>query len=422
MYFNFKYFILIIKYCKYISSFTLNDLKQYIIKYKYAFNKRKLRELELKDFIFDVRQKNSMKIRESGIELLRILAIFFVIVIHEITSFLDEGTLFVVIFRIISWPAIFCFAFITGYFLIFNYDNESKIKRFLWLTLEIIFWRVLIATLFLIITTIVEHNSVGNFFTNWFDNIILDLVSVKSWYFWAIIFIYLIFPFFAIYLNYNYKVAKKLLKWLLIFLLFISVTATLGSFLIKYIDYNFALYGDQYTFSIVLVSSVLGGYWHLIEKDKKIQYNIKIQLLGLLGLLTVYLINFSCVWWLNDQETALTYWNIFWFLSGWFYFLIFKNFNFHNKFVNWWSSLSWWIYIMHNGFYLPRGWAVRIVSTANLDDYSSTILTIFICYFLTIFLVLLTQNFDKLVVKPYLIKNLKIWWQKNIKIKQKNIK
>jgi hypothetical protein len=46
--------------------------------------------------------KQTTKIRESGVELLRILAIFFVVVIHEIPSILDSSNLFVSISRIIS--------------------------------------------------------------------------------------------------------------------------------------------------------------------------------------------------------------------------------------------------------------------------------------------------------------------------------
>lgn len=354
------------------------------------------------------KQSNNIKIRESGIELLRILSIFFVIVIHEITTFLDAGNLFVVISRIITWPAIFSFAFITGYFLIFKKNTENKIPRFLWLTLEIVIWRVVVAFIFLFVITFVEHYSVGQFFYHFFNEIILTLFDVKSWYFWAIIFIYLIFPFFSSYLNNNYHMGKKLLGWILIFLILISIIATIAFFLVDTLGYNFSLYKDPYTIVIVLLASLMGAYWHLIEQEKKIQYTWKLQLIGLIGLLVVYIINFSCIWWWKQDIAVLTYLNIFWYLAGCFYFLLFKGFKFNNKFINWWSSLSWWIYIMHNGTYLPRGWAPRITRTMNIDPYSATILTIIFCYFLTILLVLAIQNFDKFVFKPYVIVNLKV--------------
>gem|GEM_PF-906151 len=42
------------------------------------------------------------------------------------------------------------------------------------------------------------------------------------------------------------------------------------------------------------------------------------------------------------------------------------------------------------------------MSYTNLDNYSRTILTILICYFLTIILVLATQNFDRFIFKPFI--------------------
>lgn len=351
-------------------------------------------------------KQDNIKVRESGVELLRILSIFFVVVIHEITAFLPGDNLFVVISRIITWPAIFSFAFITGYFLIFKANSESKITRFLWLTLEIVIWRVLIAFIFLLSITFVDHYSVGQFFWNFLINIILDLINYKAWYFWAIIFIYLIFPFFSNYLENTYRSGKKLLGWILIFLIFISVIATMAFLLTDVLGYNFSLYQDPYTIVVVLLASLLGAYWHLIEQEKRIHYNWKIQLIGLIGLLVVYLINFSFLWWVNS-DGALSYLNIFWYLAGYFYFLIFKSFKFHNEFINLWSNLSWWIYLIHNGSFLPRGWAVRIMNRTNLNPYSSTILTILICYFITIILVLVIKNIDTFVIKPYIIENLK---------------
>lgn len=368
---------------------------------------------------FNIKQNNSIKIRDSGIELLRILSIFFVVVIHEIPVFLPTDNLFVVIGRIVSWPAIFSFAFITGYFLILKNDSVNKISRFLWLTLEIVIWRVLIATVSLIATAIVDSYSAAKFFGDFFGDIVLDLFSIRFWYFWAIIFVYLVFPFFASFLDKNYQIGKRLLGWILIFFFLITIMATIGSALIKAINYNFSLYDDEYTFGVVLFAAVLGGYWRLIEEEKRFQYNLKMQLYGLAGLLAIYLINFSCAWWWNDSDTALTYLNTFWYLAGWCYFLIFKGFKFHSNFINWWSGLSWWIYVLHNGSQLPRGWASKIMDASNLEPYSATILTILICYFLTIILVLATQNFDRFIFKPYIHPSWKAFWAKVWKTNKK---
>ncbi|MBE4704121.1 acyltransferase family protein [Spiroplasma platyhelix] len=361
---------------------------------------------------FDIKQNSAIKTRESGIELLRILSIFFVVVIHEIPTFLPYDNLFVLMGRIISWPAIFSFAFITGYFLILRNNGGNKVKRFLWLSLEIVIWRILIASIYLIVTSIVEGYTINQFFNNFFGEIILDLFSIRFWYFWGIIFIYLVFPFFASYLESNYETGKKLLKWILIFFFLITIMATIGSLLIKVLSYNFSLYDDEYTFGVVLFAAILGGYWHLIEKEKRLQYNWKTQLFALAGLIIVYLINFSFAWWLNDSDSALTYLNTLWYLAGGFYFLIFKGFKFHSNFINWWSGLSWWIYVLHNGTYLPRGWALAIMRTTSLDLYSCTILSILLCYFITLVLVLATQNFDRFVFKPYIWLSWKTFWVK----------
>lgn len=358
---------------------------------------------------FNIKNNLNIKTRESGVELLRILSMFFVIIIHEIFYFLPSDNLFVAIGRVISWPAIFCFAFITGYFLILKNDQGSKIKRFLFLTLEIVIWRILISLIYLIAASFIAHDSVANFFYDFFVNVIIDLISPNFWYFWAIIFVYLIFPFFASFLDKNYKNGKQLLKWILWFFFMITIIATLGHALIKVIHYNFSAYTDWATFGIVMFPAVLGGYWHLIEQEKRWEYNSKMQLYGVLGLVIVYLINFSWEWWMKDGGTARTYLNPLWTLAGWFYFLIFKGFKFHNKFINWWSDLSWWIYVLHQGFiYL---WASTLMSYTNLDNYSRTILTILICYFLTIILVLATQNFDRFIFKPFIWEKWKKWFK-----------
>lgn len=366
---------------------------------------------------FNIKQSLSIKTRESGIELLRILSIFFVIVGHEIYHFLPNDNLFVIIGRIISWPAIFSFAFITGYFLILKNDQGSKIKQFLLLTLEIVIWRVLISLIGLIIFASINHYSVGNFFHDFFVNIIISLISPHFWYFWAIIFVYLIFPFIASFLDKNYYAGKKLLKWILLFFFIITSIATLGSALIKVLDYNFSVYTDKWTYGIVFFAAVLGGYWHLIEKEKRLEYNWKIQLYGLLGLVIVYLISFSWEYWMKDGDTARTYLNPLWYLVGWFYFLIFKGFKFRNQFINWWSNLSWWIYVLHQ---VTRWWAVFLMRITNLDNYSRTILTILICYLLTITLVLIIRNFDHFIFKPFVWEKFKKWFKTIGKQKQQS--
>lgn len=365
---------------------------------------------------------NNSKVRESGIELLRILAIFFVIVIHEIPVFVDHSSLFLVIGRIISWPAIFAFAFITGYYLILKSDDENKLKRFLFLTLEIVIWRVLVSLIYLSVSTIGGYYTGEQFVGMLFGTIILDLFAVKFWYFWAIIFIYLIFPFFSNYLNKNYQGGKKLLGWLLIFLLIITTLATLGSGLSGALGYNFSLYTDNYTLVVVLVAAVFGGYWHLVEQEKKISSSWKLQVFGLIGLLSVYMINFTFYWWLNSEETGLTYLSPLWSLAGWFYFLIFQNFKFHSRIINWWAGLSWWIYVLHNGDFLPRGWGRMIASVINVDPYSQTILAILFCYVLTIFLTVLIQNLDRFIFKPYLVEKIKVFWNRHVKLKKKSSK
>jgi len=51
---------------------------------------------------FNIKNNLNIKTRESGVELLRILSMFFVIIIHEIFYFLPSDNLFVAIGRVIS--------------------------------------------------------------------------------------------------------------------------------------------------------------------------------------------------------------------------------------------------------------------------------------------------------------------------------
>lgn len=270
------------------------------------------------------------------------------------------------IIQIISWPAIFSFSFISGYFLIIkNYDGK-KTNKFLWLTLELVIWRILISFICLTIVSISQKYSFNYFLFN--SAIILkDLVGVKFWYFWAILFVYLIFPFISSYLQQNYQTGKRMFTFLTYLLLFFSLLATITKFFFDYFYYS-----DEYTLVIVFTAACFGGWWHLLEIEKNINYTYKIQLNGIMLLFSCYLINFSISWWGNNMYVGLSYLNIFWYLTGFSYFLIFKCISLYSKFINNWAKLSWPIYVLHNNLFLPRGWAPYLIKIGNFNNYLST--------------------------------------------------
>lgn len=289
------------------------------------------------------KQQQQLHIRESGIELLRIISIFFVVVIHSAPYFLQTSDgLTSLIIKIISWPAIFSFSFISGYFLIIKNCDGKKTNKFLWLTLELVIWRILISFIYWTVLSISQKYSFKDFLFT-LPIILTDLVDVNFWYFWAILFVYLIFPFISSYLQQNYQTGKIMFTFLTCLLLFFSLLATINK-----LSFNFFYYSDDYTLVVVFTSACFGGLWHLFEIEKNINYTYKMQLSGVMLLLGCYLINFSISWWGENMSAGLSYLNIFWYFTGFSYFLLFKGIDLDSKFINNWAMLSWPIYVIHN--------------------------------------------------------------------------
>ncbi len=156
---------------------------------------------------------NANKVRESNYELLRIFAMFFIVLHHLITkgellTYTEETTCFflrsVLLFGLVH---VNCFMLITGY-----YQSKSKfhMKKLLSLLLQIGFYNFIINTI-LYYTGVVKYTNVEYLKSISFYNL------SSYWYVQCYFIVYLLSPFFNKFIDFiDRKTFKKLVLVLLL--------------------------------------------------------------------------------------------------------------------------------------------------------------------------------------------------------------
>ncbi len=220
-----------------------------------------------------------MKKRNYGIDLLRIIAMFFVVIIHILgqggvveTVADDKGKFAIAWFLyIIVYCAVNCYALITGFVCFSEEDKPHKFSNYIVLWLQVEFYSVLITFLFWKL----YPKLVG---TNQLLASFLPVTARNYWYFTAYTGVFLAMP----WLN---KIVQKLevenLRAFMIGIFTFSLYVTIADLIGK--DLFYLESGLSALWLAILY--IIGAYIKKCELHKK----VKIKNMGLIGILLVIL-------------------------------------------------------------------------------------------------------------------------------------
>lgn len=210
-------------------------------------------------------------VRNSSIELLRILALFMVIMIHyanQLLKLIDNDFNYhtLLFLRSFSSPAVDLFLLISGYFMVTN--NTRYVGKPLSLLLQVVYRNLFIFTLLMLF----------GYLTFNFKSLLFYLVPM-SYYPLLFVVVYLISPYINMMLLQLKKISDKALRTfcLILFLLF-SVYPTMTDFAQELFHYEWfglntiGAWGDQQGFNIVnfMLLYIIGGAIRLLDvKIKK---------------------------------------------------------------------------------------------------------------------------------------------------------
>lgn len=199
-------------------------------------------------------------VRNSSIELLRILALFMVIMIHyadQLLKLIDNDLNYhtLLFLRSLSSPAVDLFLLISGYFMVTN--NTRYVGKPLSLLLQVVYRNLFIFTLLMLF----------GYLTFNFKSLLFYLVPM-SYYPLLFVVVYLISPYINMMLLQLKKISDKALRTfcLILFLLF-SVYPTMTDFAQELFHYEWfglntiGAWGDQQGFNIVnfMLLYIIGG-------------------------------------------------------------------------------------------------------------------------------------------------------------------
>ncbi|MBQ4155399.1 MAG: acyltransferase [Clostridia bacterium] len=317
------------------------------------------------------------KTRDSGIELLRIIAIFMVIGVH----LLDYGKYFetalqvdgivqssALLIRIFVRSAVNIFLIISGYFMAGQkFDLKKSYSRVLKTYLSIFFYSVVLSIIALAVGP-QERLSLGITSSNTF--IILKMltpVSAQTWYFLSsYIFVMLLAPFVNIALT---SITKKQYQVLLVISGFImSIWLYLGSIdFFRYVanDYGHdGILAGKNVFSFLFMY-VVGGYIGM-HTNKNPKPKFRYLIFALASLLANYYIFTRLNDVLGYKYAVLPYANPFVIMVSVFMFMFFKDLHFKSKIVNAIGGATLGIYAISD-FWLVRYWLWGIFDFSKID-------------------------------------------------------
>jgi Uncharacterized protein conserved in bacteria len=297
------------------------------------------------------------KKRDSGIELLRILAMLMVIGVHiflygkyfdraiEYKGIVASSAHFLKLF---FRPAVNIFVIITGYFMVHaSFDLKKSYRRLLSIYLAIFFYSVVIG-MFVLTLSPSYKNNMSDFVIVW--KMLFPLTS-QQWYFLTDYFLMCLFaPFLNIILQ---KMEKKEYQVFIALTTFIMVIwPTLYS--LKPFCEIFSGYGHNVlasgknVFSFLYIYA-LGGYVRLYEKERKRPKFIYL-------FFAIFCVFINYVVWMNigaDYDVVgVNYSNPLIVLSTVFSLLFFKDLHFYCKMVNVLASTTIGIYAIHESCFI----------------------------------------------------------------------
>ncbi len=345
--------------------------------------------------------------RQSNFELLRILAILFIISFHYVYKggfnydSLSVNKMIINVFTMVGEVGVNLFVLITGYFLIQS-KNGIKISKVVLLILEIIFYN-------LINLLIVSHFDISIFINNLTYIDFFPFIYNRYWFATAYILLYIFSP----YIN---KLIQSLslkenIKFIMILLIIYCFIPTF--FGMKINDTETLLYYNRFIWLIVIYIS---GAFIQIYKNEIKWFNKKFKFYALISvayflfiILIMLFIEMNIGFFMNLGIKSATYFwrpnTIITYMWSLLIFLAFSQLNFHNSFVNKIASTTFGIYLLHDGIANPILW--KIVFKNATHTYSRyllihILLATFIIMILGIIIDLIRQCFEKIILYWYM--------------------
>lgn len=287
---------------------------------------------------------NNGKVRQSNFELLRIIAMIMIIIHHfnlhgGVLNNLKDFTFeyyFINILEIFCIIAVNLYVLITGYFMV---KSKFKISKILKLELEVIFYSI-ITYIVLVFMNKLKFNIQA------FIKFFLPVTTNQYWFMTAYILLYLLTPILNILIN---NINQKQYKYLLI-VLFFSLS------IIQTVYPENSVVGAIGGFSLIwfIFLYLVGGYIRLYYNGKysKLRLfgvyiaSIILQILIKIGLEKINLGDIDII---NIYKTnLLNYNNILILIESVTLFLIFAKIKINNKIINYISSSTLAIYLIHD--------------------------------------------------------------------------
>ena len=287
-------------------------------------------------------------VRDSNIELLRILVTLFVIILHYnnknngkafvYAEALPEQYQILVILEMAAICAVNIFVLISGYFMCNS--RKADITKVLRLYLDV----MLLPAAYYLLNCVLKHASVS------LPQLLRTMIPL-CWYVAVYSGLYLISP----YLN---RIVRDLPKaqfrtMLLVFLTVCSIwpsaleliTALTGTKLTSACPLGTQGSGAGYTLIHFIMMYLLGSYFRLHPPEVK--KRIRIPAVCLYGICTVLLVLYSKLYWAG----SLSYCNPLAILQAIALFHAFQSFQLKNRWINEISGCSFGVYLLHTKFF-----------------------------------------------------------------------
>lgn len=349
--------------------------------------------------------KKNAVVRDSNIELLRILAILGVIVLHYNNANMGGGLKYVPVgslkyYLLYLLETIFIcgvnvFVLISGYFM--SASQKRSIVKPLQLLIQVIVFNVLISA----IGWITHH-------TFSIKNLISALIPVN---YFVILYIalYFVSPYINVALT---TVSQKSLKYMVvicfcIFSIWPTIVDTVQH--IAQTEYKglstIGMYGSQWGYSIVnfMLMYMIGGYIRVKElKNENKQTGFSVLKLLVVLFFVVALI---LIWSLWNTSTAWEYCNPLVILESVIIFLLFKKINFKSRIINSLSKATFTTFLAHTFFFRWLHIAEFVNKNALVmlaHIFVSCIAIYIVCYFIWLLYDVITKP-----IYRFLFKNVK---------------
>lgn len=328
--------------------------------------------------------KNSLvssKARNSSIELLRILAMLFIVLGHYWHGPAEISDVTVTVNKLFMEVTktgdlgVDIFIIISGYFLI---NSNFKLNKLIKLIAQVFTYSFLIYLVF--VFTGKEPFELKTFIT-----VLFPTTTVQYWFFTAYVVLYLIHPFLNVVLK---KLNKK--QYLAMLILFVTIWSIIPTFLSGYNFFSSEL------FQLILMYS-LGAYLRLYPLSSSKERKLGFALIfggAILSLLFMILGKFLSFLDINH----LGKYSLFVIMVAVGLFLVFKNFNFgQNKFINSVAMCTFGVYLIHDNNYI-RGWLWHDVFS-NAEVINSKIFVLYFAFaVLVVYIVCTIIEYFRIVI------------------------